>query len=153
LRLRGRAGGADGEAVAGVIIGLAADGVIFPGRLPAGGDIAHPPIPGRLASLIRLMPLYDLTVFPLWPARGLADFLARWLDHHLRALPELREHPEPSLALLTALHRIDIAGRAPQHLDALVTVTAVGSWPADPLAPEAVAAAVERGRALSRLAA
>lgn len=136
-----------------MIVGLAADGVLAAGRMPWRGDLGHPPIPGRLGNLIRLLPLYDVVVAPLWPGRGLGDFLARWLHHHLAQIPDLREHPEPALALASALHRIDIAERLPEHLDALVTVTAVGAWDGDPLELDAIAAAVERGKALSRLAA
>lgn len=132
---------------------IAADGVLAAGRLPWGGDITHRPIPGRLAAMVGLLPAYNLVVCPLWPARGLADFLARWLHHHLAALPDFREHPEPALAFASALHRIEIAERLPEHLDALVTVAAVGTWEGDPLEPAAIAAAVERARALSRLAA
>lgn len=131
-------------------VGIAADGVLFPGRLPGRGDLATAPI--ALSRLIPLIEPYTLVVFPLWPEIGIADFLARWLAHHLALLPEIKDHPQPSLSLYAALHQIEVAERRPDRLDACADFTASLADAGDPLEPSAIAMAIDRGRSLDRAA-
>jgi hypothetical protein len=137
-------------------LGIGFEGILFVGRLRSTDRVdldralGSPPAPGSIAALLRLMPQADIAVYPLWPARGRAAFISRWLKRRLSE--HLHDDPgEAARAVAAALRAIEIADRRPDDLDAVVEFFAVSQLDGvDPLSWAPIDAAMQRGWALER---
>jgi hypothetical protein len=138
-------------------VGVSFEGTLFPGRLRTTDRrdldrlLAHPAIPGAVGGLIRLLPLADIAVYPLWPARGRAAFISRWLKRRLAEHPDVKEHPDQDRTRDAVMAALEIADRRPDDLDCWIECPAAVVAPGEALAWALVAAAAERGWALDRL--
>ena len=121
-------------------IGYTFEGNLYPGRLrlTSRRDLKEallvPAVPGHIDELVLLMPVADLAIFPLWPGRERAHFIAMWLKR--RFYERFREHPRDLEVVEDALSHIEICDRRPDDLDICVDYTAplydgatAFSWP------------------------
>ena len=137
-------------------LGLGFEGTLFPGRLVTTDRadldrvLGAPAVPGSMEALVRLLPQADIAVYPLWPARGRAAFIARWLKRRFRE--HFGDHPDgPELPAMCALRALDIADRRPDDLDAWIEHAAVQPRPTEEAMEWGpIAVAMERGWALER---
>jgi len=137
-------------------VGIGFEGTLFVGRLRSSDRadldraLGSQAAPGSIAALLRLMPQADIAIYPLWPARGRAAFVSRWLKRRLAE--HLRDDPGGSAgAVQAALRTLEIADRRPDDLDAWIEYAAVSAHEGvEPLAWAPIEAAMQRGWALER---
>lgn len=134
-------------------LGYTFEGNLFPSQLRFARrqdlrrSLGVPAVSNHIGELVFLMAEADITVFPLWPGRERAHFIAMWLKR--RFAEYFHDDPRGTDAAVEhAMACVEVTDRRPDDLDACVDYTAPGYDPAAAFSWAAIKSGMQRGWSL-----